>query len=78
MTFFDNVCYLLSDRIINLDETGIPTVLPTQKVLAEKKLKPSWTNDIGLVTLYGVVTATGATLPPCTFSPEFTIQIIFK
>ncbi|GBP05882.1 hypothetical protein EVAR_5164_1 [Eumeta japonica] len=56
------------DRIVNLDETDINTVLPTPKVLAEKKQR-----QVGqivsaergeLVTFCGIVTATGAALPP--------------
>lgn len=78
--FFDNYERVLlrynfpPNRIINLDETGVTTVLPTPKVLAEKKQR-----QVGqivsaergeLVTFCGIVTATGAALPPVYVFPR--------
>lgn len=78
--FFDNFERIMlrykftPDRIVNLDETGINTVLPTPKVLAEKKQR-----QVGqivsaergeLVTFCGIVTATGAALPPVYIFPR--------
>lgn len=62
------------NRILNLDETGITTVMNMPKVLAEKSQK-----QVGqfvsaergeLVTFLGIVTATGAALPPVYVFPR--------
>lgn len=61
-------------RIINIDETGITTVLPVPKVLSEKGKK-----QVGqivsaergqLVTFVGIVTAIGNALPPLFVFPR--------
>lgn len=62
------------DRIINLDETGISTVLSTPKVIAGRKQR-----QVGqivsaergeLVTFCGIITATGSSLPPVYVFPR--------
>lgn len=62
------------NRILNLDETGITTVMNMPKVLAEKSQK-----QVGqfvsaergeLVTFLGIVTATGTALPPVYIFPR--------
>lgn len=62
------------DRIVNLDETGINTVLPTPKVLADKKQRQvgqTVSAERGeLVTFCGIVTATGSALPPVYIFPR--------
>lgn len=77
--FFDNYEQVMArnkftpDRIIK-DETGVNTVLPTPKVLAERKQR-----QVGqivsaergeLVTFCGIVTATGVALPPVYVFPR--------
>lgn len=78
--FFDNYERVMSkyqfapDRIINLDETGITTVLPTPKVLADKRQKQVGQLVSGergeLVTFCGIVTASGNALPPVYVFPR--------
>ena len=62
------------DRIINLDETGISTVLSTSKVIAGRKQR-----QVGqivsaergeLVTFCGIITATGSSLSPVYVFPR--------
>ncbi|KAF2888034.1 hypothetical protein ILUMI_18139 [Ignelater luminosus] len=74
VTVFDNyervmVRYNFTpDRIINLDETGVNTVLPTPKVLAEKKQRQVRqivsVEREELVTFWHIVTATEVALSP--------------
>lgn len=78
--FFDNYERILTrynlspDRIINLDETGVNTVLPTPRVLAEKKQRQVGQIVSGErgenVTLCGIITATGTALPPVYVFPR--------
>lgn len=62
------------NRIINLDETGITTVLPSPKVLTEKGKKQVGqivSSERGqLVTFTGIITATGSALPPIYVFPR--------
>lgn len=62
------------DRIVNLDETGISTVLSTPKIIAGRKQR-----QVGqivsaergeLVTFCGIITATGSSLPPVYVFPR--------
>ncbi|CAK1597348.1 unnamed protein product [Parnassius mnemosyne] len=78
--FFDNYELVMlrykfaPDRIINLDETGVTTVLSTPKVLAEKtqrQVGQMVSAERGeLVTFCGIVTATGVALPPVYVFPR--------
>lgn len=63
-----------SDRIINIDETGVTTVMQAPKVVA-----PTGVNQIGqtvsaergeLVTMCGIVSASGNTIPPAYIFPR--------
>ncbi|KAB0790215.1 hypothetical protein PPYR_15448, partial [Photinus pyralis] len=62
------------NRILNLDETGITTVLPSPKVLIEKGKKQVGqivSSERGqLVTFVGIITATGNALPPIYVFPR--------
>lgn len=68
-------------HILNLDETGITTVLPCPKVLAEKGKK-----QVGqmvsaergqLVTFVGIITANGNALPPAYVFPRVNAKEYF-
>lgn len=62
------------DRIVNLDESGITTVLQSPKVIAEtskKQVGQIVSAERGeLVTFVGIVTATGTAIPPAYIFPR--------
>lgn len=62
------------DRIINIDETGITTVMTTPKILAERTQKQVGqivsTERGELVTFCGIVSAIGNTVPPIFIFPR--------
>ncbi|KAJ8934665.1 hypothetical protein NQ314_013231 [Rhamnusium bicolor] len=62
------------DRIVNMDETGITTVLQTPKVICKSGLKQvgqcvSAERGI-LVTFCGIITAVGTAIPPVYIFPR--------
>lgn len=69
------------ERIFNLDETGLTTVQKCPKVISEKGLKQVGqvvSRERGeLVTLCGIVSATGVALPPVLIFPRKNYKSIF-
>ena len=65
---------ITGDRIFNLDETGLTTVQKVPKVISEKGLKQVGqvtSRERGeLVTVCGIVSATGVALPPAVVFPR--------
>lgn len=65
---------ITGDRIFNLDETGLTTVQKVPKVISEKGLKQVGqvtSRERGeLVTVCGIVSATGVALPPAIVFPR--------
>jgi hypothetical protein len=78
--FFNNLATVLEkykfapDRIVNTDETGIPTVIQAPKVNCEKgkkQVSQCVSAERGtLVTFCGIVTATGSAIPPVYIFPR--------
>ncbi|KAG5864114.1 hypothetical protein JTB14_018087 [Gonioctena quinquepunctata] len=65
---------LTADRIFNFDESGVPTVLATPKVLAprcQKQVEQIVSAERGeLVTFGGIISASGNTIPPLFVFPR--------
>lgn len=82
--FFDNLTQVQEkykftpDRILNTDETGISTVLQAPKVIApsgQKQVGQIVSGERGtLVTLCGIVSATGVAIPPIYIFPRQRIK----
>ncbi|KAF5278025.1 hypothetical protein FQR65_LT15826 [Abscondita terminalis] len=85
--FFDNYMIVMQtykfspDRIYNIDETGITTVLSTPKVIAEsgrKQVGQIVSGERGqLVTFCGIISATGSTIPPAFVFPRVKYKSYF-
>lgn len=85
--FFNNYIAVMEkyvfppERIYNLDETGITTVLSTPRVIAEtgrKQVGQIVSGERGqLVTFCGIVSATGSTIPPVFVFPRVKYKSYF-